>query len=92
MTDETVTVESTRGTILLTANDLGSSFLFYDRKEDEELGVGEIERAILDGEITVDEIVAEFRGILEVSVEHAREASDIGSGPSGGCEPGEVIS
>lgn len=52
-------------TILLTVRDLVSNFLYYDRKEDEELGRGAIEEAVKSGEITVDEIVAEFRERLE---------------------------
>ena len=54
-----------RGIILDTLSDLISGFLYYDRKEDDDLGVGEIEKAIADGEITVDELVAEFRNALE---------------------------
>jgi hypothetical protein len=45
-------------------------FLYYDRKEDETLEVGDIEASILNNEITADEIVARFkesfdRGIKE---------------------------
>lgn len=41
--------------------DLVSDFLYYDRKEDEELPVGAIQSAIADGLVTVDEIVDKFR-------------------------------
>jgi len=41
--------------------DLVGAFLFYDRKENEDLSVGDIEEAIEAGEITVDEM-AEFFG------------------------------
>ncbi len=51
--------------ILLTLQDLVSNFLYYDRKEDEELPRGEIEDAIEAGEISLDEIVAKFREELE---------------------------
>lgn len=38
-----------------------AKLMHYDRKEDEDLGRGEIEAAINAGEITVDEMVEEFR-------------------------------
>lgn len=43
-----------------TVRDLVSSFLYYDRKEDDGLPVGAIEEAIASGEITVDQIVGIF--------------------------------
>lgn len=54
-------LENVRQTILATVKDLATDFLYYDRKEDESLPVGAIERAVSDGVITVDEIVSEFR-------------------------------
>jgi len=51
--------------ILDTVEDLGRGFLVWDRHEDEELAIGEIEEAMAQGEITVDEIVAHFRKELE---------------------------
>lgn len=51
--------------ILAAVSDLAINFLYYDRKEDEELPRGQIEEAIEAGEITVDEIVAKFREGLE---------------------------
>ncbi len=47
--------------ILGTVDDLVSSFLYYDRKEDEELRLGDIDVAIGNGDITIDEIVNKFR-------------------------------
>lgn len=47
--------------ILQAVNDLVTDFIYYDRKEDEVLQVGAIESAIENGQITVDEIVLEFR-------------------------------
>ncbi len=47
--------------ILLTVDDLVSNFLYYDRKEDEQLKVGDIDSAIERGDITIDEIVNKFR-------------------------------
>lgn len=43
-----------------TISDLVSSLLYYDRKEDEEMPRGAIEKMIDDGEVTVDEMVAKF--------------------------------
>ena len=54
-----------RQAILDKVDDLVSDFLYYDRKEDEELGVGSINEAVHTSEITVDEIVATFRKSLE---------------------------
>lgn len=53
-----------RQAILDTVADLASSFMYYDRKEDEALPRGAIEEAIQEGEITVDEIVEDFRAGL----------------------------
>lgn len=47
--------------ILGTVSDLALDFLYYDRKEDEELPRGAIEQAIDDGELTVEDIVRQFR-------------------------------
>lgn len=53
--------ESTRAEhIKGTVKDLVADFLYYGRKEDEDLPVGEIEAAIRCGEITVDEICELF--------------------------------
>jgi len=59
------TDEVLRGTILNAAEDLASSFAFYDRKEDEALSGEDPEDAIRRGVVTLDEIVAAFRGELE---------------------------
>lgn len=48
-----------------TASDLMADFLYYDRKEDEDLPRGAIESALLSGVITVDEILNIFRAELE---------------------------
>ena len=42
--------------IIATVKDLVSAFLYYDRKEDEELGVGDIEKALNEGEIKIEDI------------------------------------
>lgn len=41
--------------------DLVCDFTYYDRKEDEELSVERLEQAVLNNEITIDEMVTEFR-------------------------------
>lgn len=43
-----------------TVDDLVSNFMYYDRKEDEDLPRGAIEEAIQAGEISVDDIVNLF--------------------------------
>lgn len=50
--------------ILDTVTDLVSDFMYYGRKDDEELPRGAIEDAIEQGEITIDEIVEAFRDKL----------------------------
>lgn len=54
-----------RELILATVSDLVSNFLYYDRKEDEELPRGSIQHAIEVGEISASEIVKAFRRELE---------------------------
>jgi hypothetical protein len=46
-------------------SDLISNFLYYDRKEDEDLPMGEIEAAVKAGEITIAEMVAILKEELE---------------------------
>jgi hypothetical protein len=50
--------------ILGTMDDLVTSFLWDDRKEDEDLPRGQIEEALDAGEVTIDEITARFRDAL----------------------------
>tara|TARA_R110000772_G_scaffold24212_2_gene64119 strand:+ start:2253 stop:2441 length:189 start_codon:yes stop_codon:yes gene_type:complete len=50
--------------ILNAVDDLMGSFLYYDRKEDEDLPSGEIESSIKNNEISVDEIVEKFKTCL----------------------------
>ena len=51
--------------ILDKISDLCSDFLYYDRKEDEDLSIKQLKSAVESGEITVDEMVDEFRRNLE---------------------------
>jgi hypothetical protein len=51
--------------ILGTINDLVSDFLYYDRKDDEELPVGAIEECISGEIITIKEMVDYFEESLK---------------------------
>lgn len=55
-------------TILNTISDLCSDFLYYDRKLDEDLTSEQLNEAVKSGEITIDEMVEEFRKHLENSL------------------------
>ena len=52
-----------------TVSDLIGGFLYYDRKEDEDLPRGSVEEAIRAGEITIVEILAIVEKELEDSVD-----------------------
>ena len=60
---------SKRQRILDTVIDMVTDFLYYDRKEDEELPRGAIDAEVKEGRITVDEIVSEFREELVKGLE-----------------------
>jgi len=49
-----------RQNILDTVSDAATDFMYYDRKEDEELPGGAIEQAVKDGIITYEEIADLF--------------------------------
>ena len=53
-------MEDKREMIMATAKDLVRDFLYYARKEDEELAVGEIQKAVKDKVITKDDIIKAF--------------------------------
>lgn len=53
--------------IIANVNDLVSDFLYYDRKEDEDLSVEQLNAAIKSGEITIDEIADIFKSELQRS-------------------------
>lgn len=61
-------MKTRREKIINVLDDHLSKLIYYDRKEDEELGVGDIERAIIAGEITVNELIELFRLGLETAV------------------------
>ena len=52
---------SQRQIIFDTIDDLVSRFLYYDRKDDEELRIGDIEKVINRGYVSVDEIAERFK-------------------------------
>jgi hypothetical protein len=58
-----------REIILGTIADLVSDLLYYDRKNDEDLKVDEIDEAVREGEIAVDEMVEKFRQELRENLE-----------------------
>lgn len=60
-----MTPEQQRQSILDTVDDLVANFLYYQRKEDEELPVGSIEAAVRDSVISWDEIADRFRSHLQ---------------------------
>ena len=49
--------------------DLVSNFLYYDRKGDEDLPLDAIQETIVNGEITIEEIVAKFKEELIKGIE-----------------------
>ena len=57
-----------RDVILGTVRDLVGDLLWYGRKEDESLPRGEIEAAIVAGELTADDIAAEFATALKAAL------------------------
>ncbi len=53
-------VEDRRDTLQNTIDDHVSKLLYYDRKEDEELKMGDIEKMVANKEVTVDEMIEWF--------------------------------
>lgn len=53
--------------ILNTIEDLVGEFVFYGRKEDEQLSIEQLNEAVSSGVITVDEMVNKFRLHLEAT-------------------------
>ncbi len=52
-----------------TIDDLVARFLYYDRKEDEELPVDAIEELIASGELSIDELVKDVSDALRIQLE-----------------------
>ncbi len=57
-------MEDVKQLILNAIEDLCSNFVFYDRKEDEDLSVEKLNKAVEDRIITVDEMVEHFEDCL----------------------------
>ena len=53
--------QPTKQLVFATISDTVGRFLYYDRKEDDELPNGAIEEMLSNGQITFDEIVEAFR-------------------------------
>jgi hypothetical protein len=47
--------------ILDTIRDLVSDFVYYDRRGDDELSIKQLNNAVYSGQITIDEMVEEFK-------------------------------
>lgn len=58
-------MKTRREIILDTVSDLVSNFVYYDRKEDEDLSITDLDEAIQLHEITIDEIVDKFKDTLK---------------------------
>jgi hypothetical protein len=58
-------MEDNKQLVLDTISDLCSDFLYYDRKDDDELDIETLNRIVKTGEITIDEMVFAFRKHLE---------------------------
>jgi hypothetical protein len=59
-----MTNQDKKNLIIGSIEDLVSDFLYYDRKEDEQMDQDFIPNAVRDGIITVDEMVEEFKAHL----------------------------
>ena len=70
---EEMTIEDFRHSILDTLTDAISDFLYYRRKEDRVLPVGQIEIAILNGVISISDPTDHFQSELEDSLKIARQ-------------------
>lgn len=58
-------MNETKKLIIDKISDLCSNFLYYDRKGDCELSMEKLNKAVKSKQITVDEMVSEFRKNLE---------------------------
>ncbi len=61
--------EQLRKLILDTVSDLGADFMYYDRKSDEKLTPGMIQKGVAIGAVTIDEIVHAFRAQVQMGME-----------------------
>jgi hypothetical protein len=61
-------LEQSKQEVFATIDTLVSNFLYYDRKEDDDLPIGRIQRLVKEGVLTIDEMVDEFRDHLRDSI------------------------
>ena len=54
--------------ILDTLSDMLQDFLYYDRRDDSELLRGDIEEAVADGDITIEDMVKHFEKELKENI------------------------
>jgi len=57
-------IEKMKEIILDTISDMVTDLFYYNRKNDDELPIGEIEKLIKNGDITIDEMVNEFKNSI----------------------------
>jgi len=53
-----------RELVLATVSDLAVRFVIHDRKDDPELSTEDLRKVVTSGEVTIDELVSEFKAIL----------------------------
>jgi len=53
-----------RELVLATVSDLAVRFVLHDRKDDPELSTEDLRKVVTSGEVTIDELVSEFKAIL----------------------------
>jgi hypothetical protein len=54
-------VDSIKKSILSSIDDLVANFMYYDRKEDEDLPLNAIENAVKTGKITIEDMTERFK-------------------------------
>ena len=67
---------ATKDQVLTAIQDLVADFLYYDRKEDEDLPMDEIERLVEEGELSIDEMVDEFQRALEDGLDMSEDEDE----------------
>ena len=67
--EDATTPEEVRALITCHAKDLVGAFMYYDRRDDEELCLYMIEKAVANHIITVDEIIETFSTELRTKIE-----------------------
>lgn len=63
-----MSTSSMKKLILAAISDSVAGFLYYDRRDDVDLKLGVIEKAVLDGAITIKEITEHFESELTKSL------------------------